>query len=61
MMRASPVELHVDDKEWHPEQPTGEGGRGASPDEGEVTIALEEAASRSWSGAPPGIITKNEL
>ena len=43
MMRASPGELHVDDGAWRPEEPP----RGAAPepgmDEGEVTIALEEA------------------
>jgi diacylglycerol kinase (ATP) len=42
-MRASPGELHVDDEVWHPERPTGEGAPGPSPDEGEVTIALEDA------------------
>jgi diacylglycerol kinase (ATP) len=43
VMRASPVELHVDDEEWHLEQPTGAGAPDPSPDEGEVTIALEGA------------------
>ena len=42
-MRASPGELHVDDEAWHPEQPTVEGAPEPSPDEGEVTIALEDA------------------
>jgi diacylglycerol kinase (ATP) len=42
-MRASPVELHVDDEEWHLEPPTGEGAPEPSLDEGEVTIALEDA------------------
>jgi diacylglycerol kinase (ATP) len=42
-MQASPGELHVDDEVWHPERPTGEGAPGPSPDEGEVTIALEDA------------------
>ena len=43
VMRSSPVELHVDDEEWHLEQPTGEGAPEPSLDEGEVTIALEDA------------------
>jgi diacylglycerol kinase (ATP) len=43
VMRASPVELHVDDEEWHLEQPTGEGAPEPSLEEGEVTIALEDA------------------
>ena len=42
-MRASPGELHVDDEAWHREQPTGKGAPGPSLDEGEVTIALEDA------------------
>jgi diacylglycerol kinase family enzyme len=42
-MRASPVELHVDDEIWHPEQPTGKGAPEPSRDEGEVTIAMEDA------------------
>jgi diacylglycerol kinase family enzyme len=42
-MRASPGELHVDDAAWRPEQPAVEGAPGPSPEEGEVTIALEDA------------------
>jgi len=42
-MRASPGELHVDDEAWHPEEPAGEGAPEPSLDEGEVTIALEDA------------------
>jgi len=42
-MLASPGELHVDDEVWHVEEPTGEGAPGPSLDEGEVTIALEDA------------------
>jgi diacylglycerol kinase (ATP) len=42
-MRASPGELHVDDEAWRPEQPSGDGAPGPGLDEGEVTIALEEA------------------
>ena len=40
-MRASPVELHVDDEVWHLEQPGGEGAPEPTLDEGEVTIALD--------------------
>jgi diacylglycerol kinase (ATP) len=50
-MRASPGELHVDDKAWHPEQPSGEGAPGPSLDEGEVTIALEETGVEVLVGA----------
>jgi hypothetical protein len=42
-MRASPGELHVDDEVWQPEQPTGAGAPRPSLDEGQVTIALEDA------------------
>jgi diacylglycerol kinase (ATP) len=43
VMRASPVELHVDDEEGELDQPTGEGAPEPSLDEGEMTIALEDS------------------
>jgi diacylglycerol kinase family enzyme len=43
-MRASPGELHVDDEAWRPEPPADEIAEETSPAEGEVTIALEDAA-----------------
>ena len=43
-LRASPGELHVDDGAWRPEPPADQGAEGTSPAEGEVTIALDDAA-----------------
>jgi diacylglycerol kinase family enzyme len=42
-MYASPGELHVDDEAWRPEQPAGAAVPVPGPDEGEVTITLEDA------------------
>jgi hypothetical protein len=42
-MYASPGELHVDDAAWRPEQPAGGAVPVSGPEEGEVTIALEDA------------------
>jgi diacylglycerol kinase family enzyme len=41
-IHASPGELHVDDEPWRPEPPAGQGVPIPGPDEGEVTIALED-------------------
>jgi diacylglycerol kinase family enzyme len=42
-MHASPGELHVDDEAWRPEPPAGEGVPVPGSEEGEVTIALDDA------------------
>jgi diacylglycerol kinase family enzyme len=52
-MYASPGELHVDDEAWRPEQPAGGAVPVPGPDEGEVTIALEDAGVEVLVGEPP--------
>ncbi|MBA3318389.1 MAG: hypothetical protein H0T50_09915 [Gemmatimonadales bacterium] len=42
-MRASPGELHVDDAAWRPELPADLSASARNLDEGEVTVALDEA------------------
>jgi diacylglycerol kinase family enzyme len=42
-LHASPGELHVDDEAWRPEPPAGEGVPVPGSEEGEVTIALDDA------------------
>jgi diacylglycerol kinase family enzyme len=54
-MRASPNELHVDDTPWSPEQPAGKTAPRSSLDEGEVKIALEDAAVEVLIGGPPDL------